>query len=306
MNIRSAKYIQNISKGLLLIITFGFMYYVSLKNYLIPHTLMELTGAVVSMTIFSIGWNTHKYGKNNCMIVLAIGYLFVGLLTVFHTLSYTGMGVFPEHGTNMPTQFWIAARYVESITLLISFISLKKKKVINSNRVLGQYLFISALIITSIFIGIFPICFIEEKGLTFFKIISEYVICTILLFSVYHLWKQKNKFEADIFRLILISILFTILSELSFTLYIDPFGFMNLLGHFFMIISIIFIYISLVQGNLTKPYKLLFKDVSDYAAILAEKNKELEIKHKAIASSLNAFVLTDVNGNITYVNESFL
>lgn len=287
--------------------SFGVLYQISLKNYLLPHTFMELTGAVVAMTIFCIGWNTREYTKNNFISVLAIGYLIVGILTVFHTLSYKGMGVFPEHGANIPTQFWIAARYVESITVLIAIYYLKNKRAkINSVLFLGLYLVLCTLIIISIFTGLFPVCFVKGVGLTRFKIVSEYIVCTILLYSSYALWKQREEFTKDIFNLILYSIFFTIISELSFTLYTDPYGFLNFIGHFFMIISIVLIYISLIKGNLSRPYQTLFKNVVDSAEELNRKNKELEIKDKAIASSLTAIALTDLKGCITYVNASFL
>jgi PAS domain S-box-containing protein len=303
---KSKNYIKYMLAISLSLITFGFMYYISIINYLIPHTFIELLSATVSMTIFSIGWNTRKYSKNNFMTLLAVGYLLVGILTIFHTLTYKGMGVLPDNNSNTPTQFWTAAHYVESITMLIAVLSLNKKKEINSKLILGLFLFLCSMIIICIFTGIFPDCFLEGTGLTSFKIYSEYIMCSILLFSGYILWKQRSKFEADIYRLILFSIIFTILSEISFTLYTDPYGLLNLIGHFFMDISVILFYISLVKGNLTRPYKSLFKDVADYAEEIVRKNKELEVKDKAIESSLNAIVLTDIGGNITYVNKSFL
>ena len=292
-------------RALIILLIFIVMYNISLYNYLILHTFIELAGAAVSMTIFGIGWNTRKFSRNNFMTVLAIGYLTIGILTLFHTLSYTGMGVFQEHGTNTPTQFWIVTRYTESITILTAMRYLNKDKRLDESRMLRATLTFTALIIVSIFHGVFPDCFIEGSGLTTFKIWSEYIICGILALSSYLLWKYKKSFEQNIYVLLQASIGFKILSELSFTLYTGPYGFLNFLGHFLMMTSIVFIYICLIKENLTRPYQVLFKNVNDYAEELSHKYKELEIKDKAIATALNAIVLTDGQGRITYINEAF-
>lgn len=290
----------------IIIVAFGINYYVSTINYLIPHTFLELLGAAVAMTIFVIGWNTREYSKNNFMIVLATGYVLVAILTVFHTISYKGMGVFSGNGANLPTQFWIATRYVGSITMLTATYYSNKKKAVNSRHLLGLSSFIGIAVIISIFTGIFPDCFIEDVGLTQFKIISEYIICSIFVFTAYLLWRQKPHFQADVFRLVITSILLAILSEFSFTLYTNPHGLINLIGHFIMAISVLLVYFSLVLESLKRPYRTLFHNVAEYADELVEKNKELIIKDKAMSTSLNAIVLTDMDGIITYVNQSFL
>jgi PAS domain S-box-containing protein len=240
------------------------------------------------------------------MTLLSIGYLLKGILTIFHTLTYKGMNVFGEMGANVPTQFWIASRYFESTGVLCAFLCFKYDKIssINFNKTLIFKTIMCALLVLSIFTGYFPDCFIEGEGLTSFKILSEYLICGIYFYSAFILWQQRRKFENIIYKRLFTSIIFNILTGLSFTLYVDVYGFMNILGHFFMVISIILIYVSLVYGNLQRPYTTLFKHVTDYAEELVAKNKELEIKDKAIESALNAFVLTDTKGVITYVNES--
>lgn len=291
---------------IIMLIAFKLMYYISKDYFLVLHTFVEIAGIVVSLTIFNIGWFTRKFSNNNFMMYLATGYLIVGILTAFHIITYKGMNLFPELGVNTPTQFWIAIRYVESITILLAALGIDKKKSINSKLYIGLILSISVLVITSIFTGVFPDCFIEGEGLTKFKIISEYMICAILYLSIFALLERRRRFEKDILRYILVSVSFKIISEVLFTLYKGPYEFINFLGHFLIIISTTLIYIALIQGNLTRPYKSLFKSVADYAKEIAQNNKELMIKDKAIASSLNAILFSDTKGNITYVNDSFL
>ncbi|MHC4757783.1 MAG: MASE3 domain-containing protein, partial [Planctomycetota bacterium] len=83
------------------------LWFVSLSNYLLFHTVAELTGIVVACCIFVIAWNSRRVTKNTYLLFLGIAYLFVAALDLLHTLSYEGMGVFSDHSSNLATQLWI-------------------------------------------------------------------------------------------------------------------------------------------------------------------------------------------------------
>ncbi len=269
------------------IIIFFILYYISTINYLVPHSLIELIRATVAITIFSIGWNTRGYSRNNFMTFLSLGYFVVGILTVFHFLGYKGMNVFTGYGSNLATQFWIASRYVESITILLATGYIKKERDLNARLLFSAFLFVGLIITVSIFTGFFPDCFREGVGLTPFKIVSEYLISVIFAVAGYILWRSRMSFRKNLLFLVLSAIISTILSELSFTLYVDPYGLLNLLGHYWMLISIMFLYVSFIQGTLAKPYELLFNNIIRSTAELAQKNKELvAAKEQAEAANI--------------------
>ena len=73
---------------------------------------------MVAATIVSIGWNSKQVVQDNTLLVLAVAYLAVGAFDFLHVLSYKGMGVFADRSANLPTQLWIAARYLESGALV--------------------------------------------------------------------------------------------------------------------------------------------------------------------------------------------
>ncbi len=125
------KKLFNIIIAIILLIIVIALYYLSRINYLLFHTFVELFAAVVAITIFSIGWNTRKYSKDVFWVILSVGYMMVGVLTIFHILAFSGMNIFPDHTTNLATQFWISTRYIESITLLIASILFGKVKRLN-------------------------------------------------------------------------------------------------------------------------------------------------------------------------------
>jgi hypothetical protein len=216
-----------ISKRLLLISSSAFvflgLYLASLCSYLFCHSVAKIFGIVVAFGIFSVAWNSRGFMDNNYFLVLGVAYLFVGGLDLLHTLTYKGMGVFVGHGANLATQLWIAARYLESISLLCAPWFLPKK--INMAQLLTCYFAIFTVILLSIFYwNIFPDCYHEATGLTAFKILSEYLICLMLLLSIVSIYRKRTDFDPAVFKLIIASIVSTIGAELAFTFYLNVYG----------------------------------------------------------------------------------
>ncbi len=241
-------------------LVFGALYLSSRYNYLLFHGIAEFFSVLIAWSILIIAWNTRKIILNDFLLFLGIAYLFVGCMDFVHTLAYKGMGVFTGYGTNLPTQLWIAARYLESLSLLAAPYYLRHK--LKTERIFAIYFLVSGLLLFSIFIGdVFPACFVEGTGLTLFKRASEYIICFILLLSLAFLYWERKNLERNVFFMLSASILLTIASELSFTLYVDPYGLFNQLGHFLKIASFYLIYRAIVVTSLTKPYALLFREL---------------------------------------------
>jgi len=255
------------------VLVFLGLYLASLYNYLLFHSLAEIFSIVVAFGIFMVTWNSRRFLDNNYLLVLGVGYLFVGGLDLIHTLTYKGMGIFQGYGTNPATQLWIAARYTESLSLFIAPLFFRRR--LRIDLLFTGYTLVFLLLLISIFYwNIFPICFIEGVGLTPFKKISEYIISLILLSSITLLLKNRSEFDRDVLLWIVWSILLTIVSELAFTFYIDAYGFSNLIGHFLKIASFYLIYKALIQTGLTRPYDLLFRNLKQSEALLfQEKNK---------------------------------
>ena len=107
------------------------LYLSSLYNYLLFHSLAELFSIVVACGIFMIAWNSRRFLDNNYLLLIGIAYLFVGGFDLIHILAYKGMNIFQGYETNLPTQLWISARYMESLPLLIAPLFLRRKLKVN-------------------------------------------------------------------------------------------------------------------------------------------------------------------------------
>jgi len=123
---------------------------------------------------------------------------------------------------------------------------------------------------------IFPICFVEGVGLTPFKIISEYVISSILILSIIILRKTKKSFDKKIYRYVLISIILTIISEIAFTFYVDNYGISNLIGHYFKLFSFYLIYKAIIVTGIQEPYNIIFREIKQTEEKLNNQNMLLK------------------------------
>ena len=172
------------------------LFVISRYNYLLFHTLVEMFSIAVAWSVFMLVWNARGFLKNDALLSLGAAYLFIGFLDLLHTLAYQGMGVFAEHwGANLPTQLWIAARYMEAAALL-TFVLLLGRRVRFALPLAG-WTGIAGLLILAIFAWrIFPDCFVDGVGLTPFKIGSEYLICLVLAAAMVLLRQRREMIDS--------------------------------------------------------------------------------------------------------------
>jgi PAS domain S-box-containing protein len=277
--------------GIIGIAVLAGLYFLSRFNYLLFHSFAEVFSIVIAFAIFAIAWNSRRLIDNNYLLFIGIAYLFVGGLDFVHTLAYKGMGVFSEHGTNLATQLWISARYLESLSLLAAALLIHRK--LRTNMAFLAYCLVVGLVLASIFYWkVFPAAFIEGTGLTTFKVISEYVISGILAGAIWLLFRHRNEFSTGVFRLVVASIAITIVSEMAFTLYTDAYGIANMIGHLLKIVSFYLIYKALIETGLRNPYDLLFRDL-----------KQSEQRWATTLASIgDGVIATDEAGKITFMN----
>jgi diguanylate cyclase (GGDEF)-like protein len=265
------------------LILFG-LYLTSLYSYLLFHSVAEIFSIVIGCCIFILAWNSRQRLDNNYVLFLGIAYLFVSTLDLLHTLAYKGMGVFPGYDSNLPTQLWVATRYVQSISLLVAPVFLRRK--LNAKLVFVVYTVGTIVVLAVIFANAFPACFVEGVGLTPFKIISEHIISFILLGAIAFLLYHRSSFDQKVLQWLVASLTLTILSELAFTFYVSVYGFANLVGHFLKLIAFYLIYIAIVEMGLDKPHRLLFRNLKRKEEAL--ENALQEVQRLAITDYLTS------------------
>ena len=260
------------------------LYLTKFYSYLLFHSLAELSSIIIAVSVFLLVWFARRYMQNDYLLFIGIAYLFIGGLDAIHMLAYRGMAVFQGYDANLPTQLWIAARYLQSLSLLISPIFFRRR--LNSKFAFTGFITITGLLLISIFGNIFPTCYVEGVGLTQFKIISEYIISLILLASIIQLYQNRKRFDPAIYQLLIISIAATIGAELAFTFYVGVYDLSNFIGHIFKTISTIILARALVITALEQPYNLLFRDLKQNRDDL--QLAESEMRNMAMIDFLTA------------------
>lgn len=237
------------------------LFYCSRVSYAFFHSIAELFTIVIAVTIFVIAWSTRYYAKNNnYLFFIGFVYLFISVIDLFHTLSYKGLNLFSsESATNLASQFWVIARYIEALAFLIAPFYLKRK--VTFKGIVLSFGVLSGLLLLSLYLGVFPHTYIENKGLTGFKILSEFIISSLFIVSIIFLNNKRCFFKETIFNFLVWALIAKIISEFAFSLFIDPYGFLNFTGHIFKIASFFLLYKAVVESNINQPYTDLRKEI---------------------------------------------
>ncbi len=274
-----------------------------LHNYLLFHTIAEFYSIIIACVIFVIAWTTRKEIDNSFFLVLGISSIYVAIIDFIHTLVFPGMILIAGSDTNLASQFWIAARFLQVFSILGGIWAISKKQ--KPKILIAIYTLITSALISMIFFGVFPDTFIEGAGLTPFKIISEYIIIVIIIISIFLIHNFRKQFKKSIYFLINAFLVALIISEFSFTLYLSAYELPNLIGHIFKIIAFYFLYKAIIQIGLKNPVQLLFRKLN------LSKNKFEEAYNRAdflmdlIAHDINNIlqvILIGVNSCQRFIN----
>lgn len=261
-----------------------------MNTFLIFHTFVELLSVAVAWGILMVAWNARRFQTHSFFVFLGAAIAAVGMIDLVHVLAFKGMNVFAGFSANEPTQLWIAARYMQAVALLAAPLFLTR-------QVRVRWVVLScgaaAVVLTAlVFAGRFPDCFREGAGgLTAFKVVSEYVICGLVVGAIVHLRRRRDSLDASVYRLLLVTMTLTIATELSFTLYTDVYGFFNILGHLFKIAAFTMLYRAVVVTGLWRPYEVLYRDLS-----------QSEERYRSLVSASPDAVLVHADGRLLYAN----
>jgi signal transduction histidine kinase/ActR/RegA family two-component response regulator len=258
----------------------------------------ELFSIVIAAAVFILAWHSHRFTGQDSLVALGIAFFFAGIIDLVHTLSYKGIDVFQlRDQANTATQLWIAARWLEGLSLL-AFSGLVGRRLRPGVVLSGYALATGGLLWAILDVGVFPDCFIEGSGLTTFKIASEYAICLILACALALLFRHRRAFDEHVWKLLTAAITAAITSELAFTFYVSVYGLSNLVGHLFKIVSFYLVYLALVRSSLTRPYQTLFRALKQSRDDLNRAQALAHVGSWRLAANRNALEWSDENYRI--------
>ncbi len=228
------------------------------------HSLAELFSVMVGVMMFVVAWNTRPLVRNDFLLYLGIGYLWVALLDGLHLLSVPGIGLFPIHDAEITLHFWIYTRLFEALVLLSAFRYLARP-LQPGKELLGGGLLSIVIGVLAVYADWPPM--LGPDGLTGYKLGAELVIMGLLLAVLLQLIRHREKLPAPVALSVLASVLFTLVAELSFMLYANFNSPAFLVGHLLKFLSFWVIYRAIVETSLQRPFALLSRASRSYDAI---------------------------------------
>lgn len=254
--------------------------YYGIEHYLVLHTTMEIVSIFISMMVFVVAWNSRTNRYPHSLTVLSSLFFVVSFLDFLHTLSYPGMAkFFTENDTNKYLNFWMAARLIATLGLLLFALqpfermTSRLKRYLTFFSVLTASIFFSRLVI--VHEEYFPIWFIPGSGLTALKKNLEYLIIALNVVTAVILWKKlKSPQNLDI-SLVWGAVCIMAMSEFFFTLYTTKTGAYNVLGHLYKVIAYILIYRAFVVELIERPYRDLEESQQNLVLTVTASNTGL-------------------------------
>ena len=277
------------------IATIALFFWLSLHNYLLFHTAIEIFSAVVAGCVFILTLTLVDTSLPAFFVIIGCGQGIVTVFTLLHMATYKGMGIIGAGDANLPTQLWIATRLVDTGALFVGVLMIGKT--VGLRLVMGTFAAIAGVLLASLFIWpVFPDCFIEGMGLTPFKVAMEYAMIGVLTWSVWRLYSRRDFFSAAVLRRLRGAYVLNIVAGMTFTLYTDVYGLTNVLGHLTIFVSYLLIADALVRHMVREPQAIWFRDL--YTS---------EVKFRSLTESSPDYIMRfDRQFRHTYVNPAGL
>jgi len=248
---------EGLALTLAVIVLPAILFLVYLWNPTLSHNLMETFGIVVACSVFLLTWNSREFIDNHYFLFLGIALLFIGGIDYLHVLSFEGIFNPADHTQSI--ELWFAARFLQSIVLLVApfFVS---RKIRPGLALFGFGVAFSGLVALT-WSGMFPDFYVPGRGVTAAKGVGDHLVAGIQLLSIGTLWRVRSHFDRDVFRWLVLSILFSIAAQLSADFYTDSFAYNSVIGHYLVVISFYLVYQAIVATGLVRPYSLLFRNL---------------------------------------------
>ncbi len=255
------------------------------RNFLFFHVIAELFSISIAFGIFMVAWNARDVMDNYYLLYIGVVSLFIGILDLFHVISFYGMGILSTTTVDMPTQLWIAARSMQAVAFVRAPIFIRRKPIAGL-LVLGYFLATTVFLLSIMVWRCFPACFIPGEGLTPFKKVAEYVISLVFLGAIGLLFYHQKAFDPYVFKMLIGALIFTVISELLFTFYFSVMDRITVAGHLFKIIAFYFIYEAIIKTSVVHPQQIIYRNL-----VQSEENLRIaEARYRQLFDNMSSSV----------------
>ncbi len=273
---------------------------VALENYLLFHALVEMAAVGVALALFILVWSSRPYLENAYFLVLGIGLLFVGGLTLLHALAFDGMGVFAGSAPGLASQFWVAGGLLAAATAVGAPLAIGRD--IAPRYLLGAYAAATAALLAAIAIGVFPDVNAGGPAALPLRLGAEVVVVVGIAAGMLLLYRRRAAFDEEMLRLLLGAFGSYLAAEVCFALTADAIGPLNLVGHLLRLIAFYLFALATVEFGVRRPYSVLFRELSSRTDELREAREYVE---GLLEQAPGPILVLDAEGKVTRLNRAF-
>lgn len=256
----------------------------------------ELLPLVLSFSIFVISWLAYSRSRDNHSLFLGGTFLFIGLLDLFHMLSYPFM---PDFITpNSPQKsviFWSEARLISAFLFLASVYVYKNTlpELINKSVLFAFVIFLPfILLITQLYYPEnFLIFYYHDDIISPIKAFLLLITAAMILYTVFLYARRLRETEQKNIICLIYGFIIIIFGYMLYFSY-------NYSEHLLRAAGFYFIYLALYKSSIEQPYEKL-----------AESKRmllyEAEERYRSLFDNANDAIITiDLEDGITSWNRS--
>jgi signal transduction histidine kinase/ActR/RegA family two-component response regulator len=263
------------------------LYAVSQYNFVLFHGLAEAYSIIVAIAVFVVFWNTRHLLQNSLYLVVGFGCLFGGIFDLIYIFAYPGMSIFPHADGNLALQAKTVAQWYVSLSCAGAFLYLHRR--LSQMRTVLLYGAIAVIALVAIYWRVFPDCYREGVGITFFEKVGLAISCSAYLVALFLLRRGRREFDDRVFKVMAATLIVFFVQDAVSAVAVRMDDFARIVAHLCQVIAIYFVYKAFVEVGLRKPYDLLFRSLQQSTEEIRQKNTTLQQRAdqlRALASEL--------------------
>jgi len=251
------------------------------KNYLLFHSIVEFSSIVVFLFVGFLGYFASRMTPEPFLTALSCIYSCTAFLSTVHTLSYHGMGILPWWTANHSTQLWVLMRYVHGAGMLAA--ALYSSRQWFRQRFCITFVLVSVAGTAAVAFGFFPDCFIPGRGLTVFKVFSEYAAMAMISAAILVTLRNRGEEAKENGYALQWALACSVAGGFAFTFHDDVYGVWNMVGHILYGYSAYILLTGVLFGSSRKLMDLHYAELNEK---IREMNRNLEHRVKERTAEL--------------------
>jgi len=256
----------------------------------------ELLPLVLSFSIFIVTWFVFQRNRDTHSLFLGLAFFLIGLLELYHILSYPFMPDFITPNSSHKSEiYWAQARIISAFLFLASvYVNdktlpiLRDKPLLVASVSVGIISFISLM--TGTFQEYFPILTVNGSP-TREKMVMLIVTALIILYSSYRYTLKMGEKGQIIIVCLIYGFVITAFSDLVYIFLDYPGALLKASGYYFF-------YMGLFKKSVDLPYNTMLEEGEKRVFEVQERYRNL------FDSANDAIIITDLESRITSWNKS--